>query len=86
MKWAKILKVFQNLAEKFVRTTSTTYKQPINKIHKHLVPNVYVKLFGYLLHTDTPLYRICACSAKNVSKFVSLCAPKPVAYNYIIQF
>jgi len=31
LKLAKILKRFQNLAEKFVRTTSTIYKQSINK-------------------------------------------------------
>jgi len=32
LKSTKILKVFQSLAEKFVKTTSTIHKQPINKI------------------------------------------------------
>jgi len=37
LKSVKISKNFQNLAEKFVKTASTIYKQPVNQILPALI-------------------------------------------------
>jgi len=69
-------------------TTLSIYKQPINKIStafcSYCIVDVHLyKIFRIDFCARTPPYEICACSAKNGLKLVSLRASmQSIAYNF----